>query len=71
MNWFVEQRIAWIKESLDIFGVVRREHIIKKFGISTPQASYDLREVRKRWPSAMHYDLSEKIYKVGPEPEAK
>lgn len=64
MNWFTEHRIAWIKESLEIFGAVRREHVQKKFGISTAQASLDLREVRSRWPDLMEYDLSEKIYKT-------
>ena len=63
-NWFTEQRIAWIKESLEIFGLVRREHVMKKFGISTAQASLDLREVRGRWPELMSYDLSEKVYKA-------
>lgn len=64
MNWFTEQRIAWIKESVEIFGIVRREHIQKKFGISIAQASLDLREVRKRWPDLISYDLSEKAYKT-------
>jgi hypothetical protein len=63
-NWFTEQRILWIKESLDIFGTIRREHVTKKFGVSTAQASLDLREVRKRWPELAEYDLSEKIYKA-------
>lgn len=44
MTWFTEHRLAWIKESVEIFGFINREHIQKKFGISTPQASYDLRE---------------------------
>lgn len=64
MNWFAEHRVAWIKESLEIFGSVRREHVMKKFGVSTAQASLDLREVRSRWPVLMQYDLSEKIYKI-------
>lgn len=64
MNWFAEHRIDWIKESLEIFGAVRREHVMKKFGISTAQASLDLREVRSRWPGLMSYDLSEKVYKT-------
>jgi hypothetical protein len=64
MNWFTEYRVAWIKESIEIFGTVRREHIMKKFGISPAQASLDLREVRNRWPDLIEYDLSEKIYKA-------
>ncbi len=64
MSWFSEQRIAWIKESVEIFGAVRREHIMKKFGVSVAQASHDLREVRDRWPDLIEYDLSDKIYKA-------
>lgn len=64
MSWFTEQRIAWIRESVEIFGSVRREHIMKKFDISVAQASLDLREVRKRFPGLMTYDLSEKVYKT-------
>jgi hypothetical protein len=63
-SWFTEHRIAWIKESLEIFGTVRREHVMKKFSISTAQASLDLRAVRERWPDLMEYDLSEKIYRT-------
>jgi hypothetical protein len=37
---------------------------MKKFGISSVQASLDLREVRSRWPELMRYDLSEKVYKA-------
>jgi hypothetical protein len=64
MNWFGEQRVAWIKESVEIFGSIRREHIVKKFGVSIPQASHDLRAAQERWPDLMRYDRSEKIYKA-------
>jgi hypothetical protein len=64
MNWFTEQRITWIKESVEIFGAINREHIMKKFGISVAQASLDLREVQSRWPSLITYNKSEKIYKL-------
>lgn len=62
MTWFVEQRIAWIKESVEIFGYVSREHVMKKFGVSTPQPSVDIREVMRRWPDLMEYDTSLKRY---------
>jgi hypothetical protein len=61
-NWFTETRVAWIKESVDIFGFINRTHIIKKFGVSTPQASIDLREAMRRWPALLAYDKSEKRY---------
>lgn len=35
---------------------------MKKFGVSTPQASVDIREVMRRWPDLMEYDTSLKRY---------
>ena len=61
-TWFVEYRLAWIKESVEIFGSIRREHIMHKFGISTPQASIDLQMVKDRWPDLMIYNTSTKQY---------
>ncbi|WP_448952189.1 hypothetical protein [Labrys neptuniae] len=61
-RWFAEQRLEWIRESVRIFGFINREHIEKKFGVSTPQASYDIREAMKRWPNLMRYDSSAKRY---------
>lgn len=61
-NWFVEQRLAWIKESVEIFGAIRRQHIQKKFGVSTAQAALDIREALTRWPGLMEYDRSLKRY---------
>ena len=63
-RWFVEHRLEWIKESLEIFGHVGRLHIMTKFDVSTAQASLDLRAAQERWPDLMRYDLSEKVYKV-------
>lgn len=63
-NWFVEQRLAWIKESVEIFGAIRREHIMRKFGISLPQTSADLQKVLARWPELMAYNPSSKCYEL-------
>lgn len=62
MNWFQEQRLNWIKESVDIFGYVNRHHIMKKFSISHSQASQDIREAQYRWPDLIDYDRSGKRY---------
>lgn len=62
MNWYTEFRAQWIKESVEIFGMINRAHIMHKFGISLPQASYDLREVQLRWPNLMKYNTSTKQY---------
>lgn len=64
-NWFVETRLAWIKESVEIFGFINREHIEKKFGVSVAQASIDLREAQLRWPALLKYNKSAKQYIAG------
>lgn len=64
LTWFVEQRLAWIKESVEIFDRLNREHIMKKFSVSAPQASADLTKAQARWPELMTYDSSLKHYKL-------
>lgn len=54
----------WIAETLRVFGFINREHLIRKFGISMPQASNDLRRFIAENPGAMKYDLSAKRYVV-------
>jgi hypothetical protein len=61
-TWFVEFRLAWIKESIEIFGQINRENIMRKFGVSTAQASLDLRAAQNRWPHMMTYNTSTKRY---------
>jgi hypothetical protein len=62
MNWFGEQRIEWIAETLRVFGFIQRRHLMRKFGISTPQATNDLREYQRRFPRTIRYDRSRKMY---------
>jgi ribosomal protein L7/L12 len=38
-DWFIRHRQDWIKETLQVFGFINREHLERKFGVSTPQAS--------------------------------
>lgn len=63
LTWAQEQRIAWIKESVEIFGNLNRQHIMKKFRVSTPQASADLRLFRSLHPDVIEYDSVLKIYR--------
>lgn len=70
-NWFTETRLAWIKETVEIFGFINREHIEKKFGISAQQASYDLSQVQVRWPSLIQYNKSAKQYVTISEPQGE
>lgn len=62
MRWFEEQRMAWIAETLRVFGFINREHLERRFGISTPQASKDLATFGRAHPRAMAYDPSAKCY---------
>jgi hypothetical protein len=61
-DWFQNHRQEWILEIVRIFGFINREHIEKKFNVSTPQASTDLREVMARWPELIEYNRSAKRY---------
>lgn len=62
MKWFFQQRLLWIEETLRVFGYINREHIMKKFGVSMPQASADLQAFQRLYPDAMVYDKNAKRY---------
>lgn len=62
MRWYQQYRLDWIAETLRVFGHINREHLEKKFGISTPQASNDLQEFQIQYPGVMEYDPSQKRY---------
>lgn len=64
-SWFEQQRMEWIAETLRVFGFINREHIERKFRISTPQASADIGKFMQKNPKAMHYDASAKRYVAG------
>lgn len=69
-DWFARHRQEWIAESLHVYGFINREHLERKFGISTPQASYDLRRYQRENPTAITYNASTKRYEPLPlEPE--
>lgn len=62
MKWFEKERQQWITETLQIFGFIQRQHLMRKFGISIPQASADLKQYQKDNPGVMKYDSSAKRY---------
>lgn len=66
-RWFERQRLEWISETLRVFGFINREHLERKFGISTPQASADLAAFRRAFPDRMNYDPSSKRYVANPD----
>lgn len=66
MKWFENLRQEWIHESLEVFGFINREHLIKKFGISVAQASLDLRHFQRDHPGLVTYNPSAKRYERRP-----
>jgi hypothetical protein len=62
MRWFEKHRIEWIAEALRVFGYINRDHLVRKFGLSNPQASRDLRKFHRLFPAVMSYDASAKRY---------
>jgi len=63
-NWFVQHRQDWIAEMLEVYGFINREHLERKFDISTPQASKDLNDFMKSNPNTMFYNLNAKRYEA-------
>ena len=62
MRWFEQHRQEWIAETLRVFGFIQRQHLMRKFGISMPQASADLQQFSKDHPGAMAYNTNTKRY---------
>ena len=65
-NWAMRQRQGWIAETVRVFGFINREHIERKFGVSTPQASADLASFKDRNPGTIVYNTSSKRYEAVP-----
>ena len=61
-TWAIEQRLAWIKESVEIFGQINREHVVRKFWVTSQVASSDFEKALARWPDLMTYNKSTKRY---------
>ncbi len=64
MTWCQQQRQDWIAETLRVFGFINRDHLMRKFGISQPQASTDLTAFRRAHPTFLIYDVSKKHYRA-------
>lgn len=62
MNWCECQRQEWIAEALRVYGFINREHLQRKFWISQPQASKDLKAFLRDYPRMMRYNPSLKQY---------
>lgn len=64
MNWAQEYRVKWIGEMLHVYGFINREHIVRKFRVSVPQARADLAMFKRSNPSAIEYDPRSKLYRL-------
>jgi hypothetical protein len=63
-RWFARHRQAWIAEMLFIYGFINREHLMRKFEISMPQASADVQRFLKEHPGKMQYNPKSKRYEA-------
>lgn len=64
MRYFEQLRQAWIVEMVGIYGFINRDHVVKKFGVTTQVVSSDFNKVRDKYPDLMYYDPSEKCYRL-------
>ena len=63
-RYYLRHRQEWIAETLRVFGYITREHIERKFGLSTPQASLDLAQFQKTNPDKITYNKVSKRYEA-------
>jgi DeoR/GlpR family transcriptional regulator of sugar metabolism len=64
VNWYTQHRQEWIADMLHVYGFINRKHLERKFGISTQQASYDLKVFQKTHPEMIEYDAHLKHFKA-------
>lgn len=62
LRWSQEARLRAIDAAAFWEGRVNRADLMRRFGISVPQATTDLREYQARAPGNLRYDLREKAY---------
>jgi hypothetical protein len=65
MRYFEQERQDWIAETLRVFGFINRVHLMRKFGLSMPQASKDLSTYQLHNTGKIFYDSSKKTYLAG------
>ena len=62
MNYAVQQRLRFIDTMLKWYGSIGRGVLADHFGISTVQASHDIRDYLQRAPLNATYCTSSKAY---------
>jgi hypothetical protein len=66
-TYFRDERIAWIRETLRVFGGIRVIHLQRKFDVSAAQASIDLRTFREEHPKTIRKEGRGYVASRGPE----
>lgn len=61
-RWSVEQRLAFGRNRLFWDGSLQREDIMRRFGVSSTQATTDLSRLRAAMGESMAYDVSRRAY---------
>lgn len=62
ISYPVRSRLFLLEFLAEEYGYVNRSALIKYFGISTPQASSDIKLYLKHRPNNLTYDKSKKAY---------
>lgn len=65
LRWGIERRMAFLDACLFWSGQVNRSDLMERFGISVPQASFDLARYQELAPGNLIYDRSRKTYVRG------
>lgn len=63
-NWAQTQRLQFLEACLLTNGQVNRSNLMRKFQISMPQASIDLRKYQEQAPQNMVYDRGKRTYRA-------
>lgn len=66
-KWSARERLLYIEQLGYWRGWVRRQDLVARFGISTPQASADLAAYQELNPGALNYNKSERRYVSAPD----
>jgi hypothetical protein len=65
MTRFQAMRLIWIDAWLERSEfLLRRQHLMEAFDISTPQASYDLKQFNNAFPGRLTFDRSAKGFRA-------
>ena len=66
-NWAAHERVRAVERAAYWRGWVRRQELIRLFGVSMAQASSDLQKYQNLNPGALQYNLNVKRYESGPD----